>query len=85
MAYPLSLNDQTTPILHGSLLIPKAGKFAKVGIADAKNLGFGFPFWGLDGRRKIAMIGSRHGVVTMRNSRCRMTLDRRYVPGDDVG
>jgi len=37
------MSDHTTPVLYCSLLIPKARTFAKVGIEDNKNLGFGIP------------------------------------------
>ncbi len=40
------MSDHTTPVLYCSLLIPKARTFAKVGIEDNKNLGFGIPVSG---------------------------------------
>jgi hypothetical protein len=64
MAYPLSMSDHTPPMLHCSLLIPKAGRFAKVGIADTKN--FGFLLWGLARRRNTAMIMVRHGKAAIK-------------------
>jgi hypothetical protein len=40
------MSEHTTPVLDCSLLIPKARTFAKVGIEDNKNLGFGIPVSG---------------------------------------
>jgi hypothetical protein len=67
MAYPLSMSEHTTPVLYCSLLIPKARTFAKVGIADNKNLGFGIPVSGAhmkarDGYDNDGTQGSGHAA-----------------------
>jgi len=71
-------------MLHCSLLIPKAWRFAKVGFVDSKNPGFGFPLRGLDGRRQIAMtiVGDR--MAEMGNMAVWSSAAGRCVAGGHV-